>query len=80
MFLRAATAGQVQVTIQHVKLGNKISTVHEVLSQDGENLVAGHASNTNMDSEQGLSLPTNFTLTPAVPAADLSRLLDDTDP
>ena len=36
--------------------------------------------NTNMDSEQGLSLPTNFTLTPAVPAADLSRLLDDTDP
>ena len=44
MFLRAATAGQVQVTIQHVKLLNKISTIHEVLSQDCENRVAGHAS------------------------------------
>lgn len=80
MFLRAATAGQVQVTVEHVKLGNKISTVHVVLSQDGETRVVGHASNTNLDSEQGLSLPTNFTLTPSVPAADLSRLLDDADP
>lgn len=44
MFLRSATAGQVQVTVEHVKLGNKISTVHVVLSQDSEARVVGHAS------------------------------------
>ena len=44
MFLRSATAGQVQVTINHVKLGKKVSTVHVVLSQDSEARVVGHAS------------------------------------
>lgn len=44
MFLRSTTAGQVEVTIKHVKLGHKISTVHVALSQDGEARVVGHAS------------------------------------
>ena len=44
MFLRSVTAGRVQVTIQHVKLGNKVSTIHVVLSQDSEARVVGHAS------------------------------------
>ncbi len=44
MFLRSVTAGQVQVTIKHVKLGNKISTVHVALSQDREVRIVGHAS------------------------------------
>ena len=36
--------------------------------------------NTDMDSEKGLSLPTDFTLAPSVPVADLNRLLRDADP
>ena len=36
--------------------------------------------NTNIDVEQGLSLPTDFTLTPSIPVVDLSRLLYDADP
>lgn len=36
--------------------------------------------NTNIDSEEGLSLPTDFTLTPSVPVVDLSRLLNNADP
>ena len=37
-------------------------------------------SNTDINSEQGLSLPTDFTLAPSVPVADLNRLLHDPDP
>ncbi len=44
MFLCSAMAGQVQVTIKHVKLGNKISAVHVVLSQASEARLVGHAS------------------------------------
>lgn len=44
MFLRSATAGQVKVTIRHVKVGKRISTVHVALSQDREARVVGHAS------------------------------------
>lgn len=36
--------------------------------------------NTDISSEQGLSLPTSFTLTPSVPMADLNRLPNDADP
>ena len=44
IFLRSATAGQVQVTIKHVNLGKKASTVHVVIGQDSEARVVGHAS------------------------------------
>lgn len=36
--------------------------------------------NMNIESEQGLSLLTDFTLTPSVPVVDLSRLHDNVDP
>ena len=44
MFLRPVVAGKVLVTIDHVKLGRKTSTVHVALSQEGTDRVVGHVS------------------------------------
>ncbi|KAL9610245.1 MAG: hypothetical protein Q9167_005041 [Letrouitia subvulpina] len=78
-FLRPGVAGKATVVIKDTKLGFNISTVHFALVQDDTERVVGYASNTNLETEQGVSfpIPRPFGLGTS---PDLTKLLDGSDP
>ncbi|KAI9789748.1 MAG: hypothetical protein M1816_005787 [Peltula sp. TS41687] len=78
-FVRRTRAGPATFKVQHIKIGRKTSTIHVGLWQDDREEVAGYVTNLNMHTESGLTLPTDYRLTPPPPSVDLSRLRDNTD-
>ena len=68
--------------VRDLKLGRRTSTVQVSLFQaESENEeVMGYLTNTNLEEESGLSLPTNWSLQPTPTIVDLVRLQNDQDP
>ncbi|KAF2966336.1 hypothetical protein GQX73_g7216 [Xylaria multiplex] len=75
-FLRRTRAGLATFTVQDMKLGHRTSTIHISLTQDGREEVVAYLTNTNMSSEDGLTLQTEWSPNPPLPARpiDLAKL------
>ncbi|KAI9821579.1 MAG: hypothetical protein M1832_003253 [Thelocarpon impressellum] len=79
-FLRRTQVGPALFTVKDVKLGRQMSTIHVSLSQAEREEVAGYITNSNIATEAGLSLETDWALQPGPPPVDLVRLRQDGDP
>ncbi|KAL8941527.1 MAG: hypothetical protein Q9211_001791 [Gyalolechia sp. 1 TL-2023] len=72
-FLRRTSVGAARFTIRDVKLGRRTSTVHVSLTQpedarDAEPRVVGYLTQSNLGTEEGISLRTEWALHPPPPA------------
>ncbi|KAI4285922.1 MAG: hypothetical protein L6R38_000287 [Xanthoria sp. 2 TBL-2021] len=82
-FLRRTSIGPALFTIRDVKLGRRTSTVHVSLTQheDKEPSVVGYLTQSNLQTEEGISLPTGWSLhPPPLPLLSTTALKDDNDP
>ncbi|KAL8808366.1 MAG: hypothetical protein Q9182_000186 [Xanthomendoza sp. 2 TL-2023] len=83
-FLRRTIVGPARLTIRDVKLGRRTSTIHLSLTQpdNAEPSVVGYFTQSNLHTEQGISLPTKWALyPPPLPLSSSTRALkNDTDP
>jgi len=82
-FLRRTSVGPALFTVKDVKIGSRISNLHIVLSQktdaandegDYQDEAQGYITMSNIASETGLSLDTQYQLYPAALPADFSVL------
>ncbi|KAL8873749.1 MAG: hypothetical protein Q9174_000835 [Haloplaca sp. 1 TL-2023] len=82
-FLRRTALGPARFSIRDVKLGRRTSTVHVELTQGDkvtEPCVVGYLTQSNLRSETGLSLPTEWSLyPPPVPLSTTNALMEGTD-
>ena len=81
-FVRRTSVGPATFTVYDTKVGRQTSTVGVTLTQgpSASEEVVGYITNSNIDTESGLTLPTEWSLTPpAYPVADLARLAADED-
>lgn len=73
-FLRRTQEGTATFKVKDAKLGRQTSTIHVSLTQDGREEVVGYITNSNMDTESGVSFATGWSLDPPPPSVDLARL------
>ncbi|TKA51153.1 hypothetical protein B0A55_12909, partial [Friedmanniomyces simplex] len=78
-FLRRTQTGPATFTVKDVKLGRQTSVIHVSLRQDDREEVVGYVTNSNLDTETGVSYPTGWTIHPPPPPTDVSKLDSDTD-
>ncbi|KAF1949607.1 hypothetical protein CC80DRAFT_457169 [Byssothecium circinans] len=79
-FLRRTQAGPAIFKVEDVKLGRQASIVHVHMSQDGREEVVAYVTNSNMDTEEGVSFDTEYKLFPPRPSVDIGKLELNTDP
>jgi acyl-coenzyme A thioesterase PaaI-like protein len=79
-FLRRTQAGPATFIIEDVKLGRQASVVHVHMSQDGRDEIVAYATQSNMDTEEGVSFDMGWKLHPPPPSVDIQKLELDTDP
>ena len=89
-FLRRTSVGPAIISIQNVKLGRRTSTVHIVLTQASSRsdhsatpttCLVGYLTQSNLSTEEGISLPTQWALEPpAPPLSSADMLRRDEDP
>jgi len=73
-FVRRTETGPAAFTVKDVKLGRMTSTIHITLSQDGREEVLGYISNSNIETETGVSFETQWSLDPPPLPVDLKAL------
>lgn len=79
-FLRRTEVGPATFVVKDVKLGRQTSVIHITLSQGtSREEVVGYITQSNLELESGISLPTNWTLLPAPCPVKVHRLNDDSD-
>ncbi|MCJ1408619.1 hypothetical protein MMC19_002694 [Ptychographa xylographoides] len=80
-FLRRTSAGLATFKVRDVKLGRQTSTIHIALTQgsDSREEVVGYVTHTNISSESGLTLPTNWSLLPLPKSIDFSAVEENKD-
>jgi Thioesterase-like superfamily len=78
-FLRRTQAGPAKLVVRDVKLGRQTSVIHITLVQNDQEEVTGTLTNSNINTESGLSLDTEYSLQPPPVPVDLSKLRGDTD-
>ncbi|KAM0426306.1 hypothetical protein ACHAPT_008346 [Fusarium lateritium] len=91
-FLNATHAGPAVLVVEEAKIGRGMSVVHVTLYQDGltstspwisdqsKKKVVGYITNTRLELEKGVTLPTGFELKAPPPPVDLERLAINQDP
>ncbi|CAO2648838.1 Nn.00g097870.m01.CDS01 [Neocucurbitaria sp. VM-36] len=79
-FLRRTGTGPAIFKVDNVKLGRQTSIVHLSMEQEGRQEIIAYATNSNIDTEEGFSFDTEYTLSPPVSSVDLSKLEQDADP
>ncbi|EWZ01378.1 hypothetical protein FOYG_01022 [Fusarium oxysporum NRRL 32931] len=91
-FLSATHIGPAVLIVEEVRRGRALSILHITLYQEGllsespwisnksKKKVAAYVTNTLLNGEQGLSLPTGFELSAPPPSVDLTKLATDEDP
>jgi len=77
-FLRRTQEGPCAFKVTDTKLGRQTSIIHISMSQGREEVV-GYITRSNLVTEEGLSLDTDFALHPAPLPVDLAKLLEDKD-
>ncbi|KAF2684933.1 hypothetical protein K458DRAFT_487174 [Lentithecium fluviatile CBS 122367] len=78
-FLRRTQTGPAIFKVDDVKLGRQASIVHVHMSQEGREEVVAYVTNSNIDTEEGVSFDTAYQLQPPRPRVDLSKLQRDED-
>jgi hypothetical protein len=78
-FLRRTQAGAALFTVKDTKLGRQASVIHIVLTQEGREEVVSYITNSNINTESGVSFPTDWKLTPPPPPVNLALLREDKD-
>ncbi|KAI1614144.1 alpha,alpha-trehalose-phosphate synthase [Exophiala viscosa] len=84
-FLRRTSVGQALFTVKDIKLGSRISNLHIVLSQRQshndkfQDEAEGYITMSNIATESGLSLDTNYQLYPPPLPVDLRQLSEGHD-
>ncbi|KAL1595759.1 hypothetical protein SLS60_009448 [Paraconiothyrium brasiliense] len=78
-FLRRTQVGPATFKVEDVKLGRQASIVHVRMSQEGREEVIAYATNSNIDTEKGVSFDTQYRLHPPRPTVALSELENDGD-
>lgn len=78
-FLRRTQVGPATFHVEDVKLGRQASVVHVRMSQEGREEVIAYATNSNIDTEQGVSFDTEYKLQPPPVSVVLRDLAKDTD-
>ncbi|KAK3619341.1 hypothetical protein LTR56_012452 [Elasticomyces elasticus] len=79
-FLRRTETGPATFTVKDVKLGRQTSVIHITLRQGDREEVVSYVTNSNLDTETGVTYPSGWTINPPPPATDVSKLDSDTDP
>ncbi|KFY11508.1 hypothetical protein V492_04420 [Pseudogymnoascus sp. VKM F-4246] len=77
-FLRRTQEGPCRFKVTDTKLGRQTSVIHISMSQGREEVVA-YLTQSNLITEEGLSLDTGFELHPKPPPVDLVKLKEDKD-
>ena len=78
-FLRRTQEGPATFVVKDVKLGRQTSVVHVTMSQEGREEVVGYITNSNFQTEEGVSFRTGYSLHPPALPVDFSKLKDDKD-
>jgi len=82
-FLRRTEKGPATFTVRDAKLGRQTSTIHISLAQEINNEtreeVVGYITNSNLETESGVSFDTHWSLHPSPSSADLSKFSSDID-
>ncbi|KAF2090519.1 hypothetical protein K490DRAFT_24029, partial [Saccharata proteae CBS 121410] len=73
-FLRRTQVGPATFTVKDAKLGRQTSVIHVSLVQDGRDEVVGYITNSNLNTETGVSFSTGWSLDPAPAPVDLDKL------
>ncbi|KAF1984506.1 hypothetical protein K402DRAFT_455688 [Aulographum hederae CBS 113979] len=73
-FLRRTEVGPATFKVKDVKLGRATSIVHVTLSQAGREEVVGYITNSNLDTETGVTFETGWALHPPPQAADVQKM------
>lgn len=91
-YLGRTKTGSAVLVVEETKLGRTMSVVHISLHQDGllskapwvspdsRREVTAYITNCDLTKEKGVSLPTNWTVSPAPPPVNFSLLLNGQDP
>ncbi|OBT48745.1 hypothetical protein VE00_00823 [Pseudogymnoascus sp. WSF 3629] len=77
-FLRRTQEGPCRFKVTDTKLGRQTSVIHISMSQGREEVVA-YLTQSNLHTEEGLSLDAGFELHPVPPPVDLVKLKEDKD-
>jgi hypothetical protein len=77
--LRRTQEGPARFIVKDAKLGRQTSVIHVTLSQNGRDEVVGYITNSNMDTENGVTFSTDWKLNPAPASVDLALLREDKD-
>ncbi|KAJ8611906.1 hypothetical protein MRB53_037702 [Persea americana] len=78
-YVRRTEVGPALFKIKDLKIGRGTSTVQITLSQKDREEVFAIATNSNLHTEQGVSLQTCWQLNPPRPSVNISKLDSDTD-
>lgn len=80
-FLRRTEIGPATFTVKDVKLGRQASVVHvQLLQENGREEVVGYFTNSNLDTEEGVSYKSHWQIHPEpLPVRDFSKLEADAD-
>ncbi|KAK4560956.1 hypothetical protein LTR86_004911 [Recurvomyces mirabilis] len=78
-FLRRTELGPTHFKVKDIKLGRQTSVVHITLSQGDREEVVGYITNSNLDTETGITAPTGWVINPPPPRADVAKFDSDTD-
>jgi acyl-CoA thioesterase len=73
-FLRRTQTGPATFRVDNVKLGRQASIIHVHMSQDGREEVVAYVTNSNLNTEEGLSFDTGYALNPPPPPVNLVKL------
>lgn len=78
-FLRRAEVGPAHFSVEDVKLGRQTSTIQITLTQRGREESLCYITNSNLNTERGLTLSTDWELHPPPPKIDFNKLQKDED-
>ncbi|KAF4458084.1 hypothetical protein F53441_92 [Fusarium austroafricanum] len=90
-FLNATYIGPAVLVVEEVRRGRALSILHITLyqgdllsespwiSKNSKKKIAAYVTNTSLERERGLSLPTNFEISAPPPPVDLTKLAVDKD-
>lgn len=78
-YLRRTEVGPATFKVVDAKLGARTSTIHVTLVQGNREEVVAYITHTNMATEEGVTYPTCWALSPRAPAVSLKALAEGND-
>jgi hypothetical protein len=79
-FPRRTEIGLATFKVKDVKLGRQISTIHITLSQHGQEEVLAYITHSNLNTQEGVTFPTDWRMEPKQLPANLHKFDTNDDP